>query len=195
MNRDILVRKMEKLEFRGVISNWFASYLTGRKMYVDISGSKSSVRHVNIGLPQCSVSSPYLFSVCLNDMCRASDKLKFIHFADDTTAYMSGDNLQDLYSEVNRELEKVNVWLRTNRLSLNVGKTSYILFTHATVPPMIDPIQIQGETLVRANEVKFLAVNIDHRLNYNCHVLSLSKKLSAVVGVLHKLYDFVTPVV
>ena len=32
-------------------------------------------------------------------------------------------------------------------------------------------------------------MNIDHRLNYNCHVLSLSKKLSAVVGVLHKLYD------
>ena len=50
VNRGILVRKMERLALRGVILNWFVSYLTCRKMYVDISGSKASVRHVDIGL-------------------------------------------------------------------------------------------------------------------------------------------------
>ena len=191
VNRDILIKKMERLGFRVVVSEWFASYLTDRTMFVDILSNTSTVRQVDIGLPQGSVSSPYLFSLYLNDMSRASSKLKFIHFADDTTVYMSGNNLLNLYSDVNRELDKVCLWLRTNRLSLNVGKTSYMLFTHAAVPPIPNTIQIQGEVLNRAADVKFLGMIINDKLNYNSHVLSLSKKLSAVVGVMSKLYHFV----
>ena len=52
-------------------------------MIVDIAGMKLATKIVNIGLPPGSVSSPYLFSLYVNDMCRSSDKLNFIHFADD----------------------------------------------------------------------------------------------------------------
>ena len=53
-------------------------------MYVDVDGCYSHVKTMNIGLPQGSVSSPYLFSLYVNDMCLSSSKLQFIHFADDT---------------------------------------------------------------------------------------------------------------
>ena len=61
-------------------------------MYVDISGNRSCTRQIDIGLPQGSASSPYLFSLYINDMHRSSEKLKFIHFADDTTV-SSANNL------------------------------------------------------------------------------------------------------
>ena len=124
--------KLNRLGFRGAIADWFYSYLTDRKMYVDVDGCYSHVRTMNIGLPQGSVSSPYIFSLYVNDMCLSSSKLQFIHFADDTTVFMSGDNLGELCREVSEKLEKVNGWLNDNRLSLNVHKTSFMLLAHSS---------------------------------------------------------------
>ena len=92
VNRDIFVNKMERLSFRGSIFNWFKDYLTNRRIFTDI-GCHSDVRALNIGLPQGTVSSPYCFSIYINDMHRCSDKLNFVHFADDTTEYASVSNL------------------------------------------------------------------------------------------------------
>ena len=69
--------------FRGAVGRWFDSYLSNRKMFVDICGVKSNMKTIDIGLPQGAVSSPYLvLSLCEVTMHRSSDKLNFIHFAD-----------------------------------------------------------------------------------------------------------------
>ena len=54
--------------------------------------------------------------------------LSFLMYADDTTIYF---NLEDFpvhnrHIEINRELDKVNTWLKVNKLSLNVEKTKCI---------------------------------------------------------------------
>ena len=46
---------------------------------------------------------------------------------------MSGSNLERLCEEVSEELQKVDEWMRANRLSLNVEKTNFMLFTHSHV--------------------------------------------------------------
>lgn len=58
----------------------------------------------------------------------ASDKLTFYLFADDTNLLYADKNLKSLKTIVNRELIKVVIWLITNKLSLNVKKTNYIIF-------------------------------------------------------------------
>ena len=78
------------------MNEWFASYLSDRRMYVQYENSRSVMKTLNIGLPQGAVSSPYLFTLYVNDMHQASDKLTFLHFADDTTVHMSGRNLRQL---------------------------------------------------------------------------------------------------
>ena len=50
-------------------------------------------------------------------------------FADDTNLFHSGKNLIEIEKEVNVKLLYVVEWLQTNLLSLNVSKTSYIIFT------------------------------------------------------------------
>ena len=44
-------------------------------------------------------------------MCRSSDKLNFIHFADDATMYMTGNDLVTLCRDVSVELDRVSEWL------------------------------------------------------------------------------------
>ena len=56
--------------------------------------------------------------------------LSFLMYADGTTIYF---NLEDFpvhnrHIEINRELDKVNTWLKVNKLSLNVEKTKCMLF-------------------------------------------------------------------
>ena len=51
-------------------------------------------------------------------------------YADDTTLYF---NLEDFPAQnrsmlINNELERVNTWLKLNKLSLNVEKTKCIIF-------------------------------------------------------------------
>ena len=67
---------------------------------------------------------PLLFSICIDDLITISNKLKFIMYADDTTIYF---NLEDfdpyhLKLDINNELEKITLWLKMNKLSLNVQK-------------------------------------------------------------------------
>ena len=109
VNKNIMLGKLELLGFRGIVRDWFESYLSDRRMYVDVSGSNSQIKTVNIGLPQGAVTPSWLFSLYVNDMHRCSNKLTFIHFADDTTVFMSGSNLERLCEEVSEELQKVDI--------------------------------------------------------------------------------------
>ena len=56
--------------------------------------------------------------------------MRFVHFADDTTVFASGGDINNVHTTVNRELEGVDNWLKTNRLSLNVSKTSYTIISN-----------------------------------------------------------------
>jgi len=80
------------------------------------------------GVPQGSVLGPLLFLIYINDIYNASDKLAFYLFADDTNLLFADRNLQSLETVVNMELMNVSDWLASNKLSLNVKKTHFVIF-------------------------------------------------------------------
>ena len=47
----------------------------------------------------------------INDIYTSSSLLSFILFADDTTLFISGKNIEELETLVNREMKRVQVWL------------------------------------------------------------------------------------
>ena len=52
-------------------------------------------------------------------------------YADDTTLYCDiNQNISEI--EINHELWKVSQWLAANKLSLNVGKTKFMVFRMRT---------------------------------------------------------------
>ena len=59
---------------------------------------------------------------------------------------------------MNRELVGVDKWLKTNRLSLNVSKTSYMIISNKK--NVLD-IKIRETILTKVSTVKFLGVTID----------------------------------
>ena len=64
----------------------------------------------------------------MNDFSRSSDLLFCILFADDTSVFIEGTHFENISKILNTELEKVNVWLKANKLTINTKKTHYVMF-------------------------------------------------------------------
>ena len=132
MDHQLLCKKIEFYGISGVALNWITSYLANRSQFVSIDGSHSSLSHVSCGVPQGSVLGPKLFILYVNDLCNVSNLVKCILFADDTSLFYSDANVNRLFERVSSVLASMCRCFATNKLSLNVLKTSYMLFRNTT---------------------------------------------------------------
>ena len=134
INHDILLDKLFHYGIRGIALDWFKNYLTYRKQFVDIEGKHSVLRELNCGVPQGSLLGPLLFSIYINDFDKSSDLFSFILFADDLNLFISHNDIEVLFNIVNSELTCIANWIKANKLSLNIQKTNYMLFSNTTTP-------------------------------------------------------------
>ena len=185
IDHTILLQKLIHYGIRGIVNQWICSYLTYRKQYVQIKGTKSSLERILCGVPQGSILGPTLFNLYLNDICNVSSILEFTLFADDTNIIYSHDSTTSLCNTLNTELEKLNAWFNLNKLSLNLQKTNYITFSTNNLDSTIQ-IAINGSNIEKVNSTKYLGVYIDHHLNWKDDIAYISSKLSKSTAVIHK---------
>ena len=196
VNHEILLKKMEHYGVRGSSLQWFRSYLSDRRQYVYFNGHSSETKVVTCGVPQGSVLGPLLFLLYINDLPNISDVFKFYLFADDTNLYYENENIKDLEFNINKELKKLSQWLSVNRLSLNLGKTNYVIFHHRNKPIVtVTTLLINRKAISEKNYVKYLGILIDSSLKWNYHINNISKRIARSLGVMYKIRPFVTPTI
>ena len=99
--------------------------------------------------------------------------------------FRSSDNLQNLCNEISTELRKLNIWFKVNKLSLNVAKTNFIVFSGRKNAENAR-ITIENNDIERVSNTKFLGVMIDEKLTWRQHISNLKVKLSKCIAVLYK---------
>ena len=183
VDHNILLKKLDFYGFRGMIQDWFESYLRERTQVTKVGQNTSNKMNITCGVPQRSVLGPLLFLLYDNDICSSSKNLKFYLFADDTNILLSNKNLKSLENTMNIELNKVYQWLISNKLTLNFKKKIFVIFRpyQKRLPflPKIcikDPARNTSVYLERKEYVKYLGVLIDYKLSWKNHIGSVALK-------------------
>ena len=182
VDHHILLQKLDFYGIRGIVNDWFRSYLTYRKQTTSNGSYISNSETTLYGVPQGSVLGPLLFLLYVNDIANSSKYLSFYLFADDTSIIYANKNLHNLEQIVNSELSNVSDWLLANKLTLNFKKSNYVLFRPRqkclTYNPSIkayDPAIDALSTLEKKDFVKYLGVLIDYELSWKNHINLISK--------------------
>ena len=128
VDHSILLHKLYHYEIRGIINDWFSSYLSVRMQSTQIGSIVSSKERTVCGVPQGSVLGPLLFLIYVNDIHRSSKKFDFYLFADDTNLLYAEKDLNKLEVVVDEQLLKLCECLNSNKLSLNVSKSNFVIF-------------------------------------------------------------------
>ena len=129
----------------------------------------------------------------MNDLSQASKLFNLIAYADDTTLTNTlscvGHNttVGDRERKINAELVKIDEWLKINKLSLNIKKTKFMIFTMPTKMYQVPVIQLNDIASERVGNFNFLGVALDEHLNWKKNIDKMSIKCSKTVGILNKL--------
>jgi len=186
VSHKILLRKLHCYGIRGKALELFKSYLSSRTQFVKLpNGIKSSLTKVEFGVPQGSILGPLLFLLFINDLpCATNLYIKL--FADDTFLCAQNKDFSSLQNEVNAELEKVFIWLASNKLTLNIKKSKLMIITKKQNIPNFC-VKINGSLLEKCKSYKYLGVVIDENLKWDAHIDYITPKIAKACGALARL--------
>ena len=165
VDHDILLTKLSHYGIRGVPLLWFQSYLSNRQQFVTHNGVSSSVKTVKCGVPQGSILGPLLVLIYTNDLVNVCSHCLPISFADDTNLFVSGVDMSHISEILSEELAVLSQWLKVNKLSLNLKKTQYMIFSRKKSKDETINIKIDDQSISETKSSKFLGVYIDNSLN------------------------------
>lgn len=192
VDHGILFKKLEHYGIRGLALDFVKSYLRNRYQYVSINNINSKNEQITCGVPQGSILGPILFLLYINDISNVSSQLFTICFADDSNVFVCDNQMHRAIEILNNELTKLVVWLDVNKLSLNINKSNFIIFSRRPINDDCNII-IKGTSLERLYETKFLGVIIDDTLSWKSHTLYVKNKISKNLGLIYKAKKYVKP--
>ena len=111
-------------------------------------------------------------------------------FADDTILVSHLENfapvndINTLEQELNKEISKVNTWLLSNKLLLNVAKSKFmIFFKHRRTIPKLN-ISMHGNPV---DFFTFFGITLDQNFTWNVHLSKIFIDVARVIDIINKL--------
>ena len=108
-------------------------------------------------------------------------------YADDANILMSGSTVAEIEEKFNSLAKKLEIWVNTNELALNLKKTNYMIYSNSKIHFMPFKPRLCNYDLERKYSSRFLGVIINEKLTWDEHILAIKAKMNRYVGILYKL--------
>lgn len=181
---NILLHQLQSYNFPNYLVSWFHNFLNDREFYCSLKGHSSPYHRQSRGVPQGAVTSPLLFNVLLSSIPSHEGIYTYV-YADDIAFFASDYDLHSLYNRLQAYMCAIEDWLKVIHLSLNVAKSSIIVF------PLNDSVNItltcNLQNIPQLDTVKYLGVIYDSHLLWRAHIDYIAKKGVRALGILHKI--------
>ena len=194
-----LLTKLRSYGITGPLHSLLASFLKDRQISVVLDGQKSSVKHVNAGVPQGSILGPTLFLLYINDL--PDDMVsKLVMYADDTTLFNSTDRptastqeRQQLCDNLNKDLQAISEWGSRWLVSFNTSKTQSVLHSRLKAGGNHLSLQMSNSTLQESDAISLLGLTVRSDLSWKPYIQSVSKKAAQRIGSLYRASRYLPP--
>lgn len=170
-----LLLKLKSFSINGRMFNWIADFNTDRTFQVRVGDTLSSIHKLENGTNQGSMISPELFLCMIDDLPDCLQNVQTSLFADDSSLYKAGRNINLLQTAVQRDLSALQDWCDKWGFRISTEKTVAVLFTKSTNRPDVK-LEINGRQIKVAKSTKFLGVIFDQQLTWSEHIDYISSK-------------------
>ena len=128
-----------------------------------------------------------LFCLYINDITESIKEDNDITlFADDTSLLVTGNSVKEAKEFTCKELNNMHNWITKNEMALNIQKTKYIEF-HWLDKTDENEVEIKSIKLEKVENINFLGVVIDKRLNFKKHIEKIVNKLKMIATYCYKI--------
>ena len=122
VNHDLIIAKLEAYGVGENSLRLIQNYLSQRQQRVKVGSSLSEWLEIILGVPLGSILGPILFNVFLNDLLLFIKETVICNFADDTTLYACGKELDTISFKLEIETNTAIQWLKVNEMVGNPSK-------------------------------------------------------------------------
>ena len=118
--------------------------------------------------------------------------IKLLLYADDITMYVSGKDVNNLICAVNNELVIINNWFISNRLTLNLNKSSFTIFHSSKKSVSFDSsLSINSSLLNMVTQIRYLGILMDEHLTWSKHISYIQNLIAKNIGVISRIRPFI----
>ena len=129
---------------------------------------------------------------------RTHYSVTILPFADDTTLFMSHNDISVLYRDANKHINGLYYWFCANKLALNASNTKYIILRSKYKKTSLEKLtlSINGTQLIRIGDdceetsAKFLGIYIDEHLTWQKHINHVNRKISRAMFAIKQTKHF-----
>jgi len=193
VDSNLLLLKLFHYGFTNSALALVADCFKGRSQCTKVQGKVSEPADILLGVPQGSVLGPLFFLLFINDLAYLLQGLPSKLFADDTTIYSSGPDLDSVVKDFQASIKPLSTWCSLNRLDINWSKTFVMFVTNKRVslPSYVD---LNGVSVSVVSEFKLLGVTLDNKLNFDKHISIVCGQINSKLFSIKRLFYLNTSV-
>lgn len=188
-----LLHKLHRTNTPVYLTRLIQEYLRNRTFRVFIRNVLSSLREIPKGVPQGSLLGPILFNIFTHDIPR-DERCKKSIYADDVKLYVSSLEAEMAAIYLQRALDALVEYYKKWRLKLNEAKTEAIMYTRKRTrrTPAFN-IEMGGHLIDWKEEVVYLGLTMDSRLDWKSHVAKAQDKARKAIGAMKPIFNRRSP--